>query len=109
MDWTATILAVTGSAPDPAYPLDGENLMPVCTGERPAYDRVLFWRTVERAAARVGHWKYLADTDGEYLFDLAVDPGEKDNRRGKEADTFERIKQQYLAWNAQMLPRPQPR
>ena len=34
MDWTATILAVTGTAPDPSYPLEGENLLPVCTGER---------------------------------------------------------------------------
>ena len=108
MDWTATILAVAGSAADPAYPLDGENLMPVCTGERAVYNRTLFWRTVERAAARVGNWKYLADKDGDYLFDVSVDPGEKNDRRRKQADTFERIKQQYLDWNAKMLPRPQP-
>ena len=107
MDWTATILAVTESAADPAYPLDGENLLPVCTGERAVYDRTLFWRTVERAAARAGNWKYLADKDGEYLFDVAADPGEKADRRAKEAPTFERIKQQYLEWNARMLPRPQ--
>jgi arylsulfatase A-like enzyme len=107
MDWTATILAVTDTAADPAYPLDGENLMPVCTGERAVHDRTLFWRTVERAAARVGNWKYLADKDGEYLFDVAVDPGEKADRRATEAPTFERIRQQYLDWNARMLPRPQ--
>jgi arylsulfatase A-like enzyme len=107
MDWTATILAVTDAAADPAYPLDGENLMPVCTGTRAVYDRTLFWRTIERAAARVGSWKYLADKDGEYLFDVSVDPGEKDNRRRKQPDQFEQIKQQYLAWNARMLPRPQ--
>jgi arylsulfatase A-like enzyme len=107
MDWTATILAVTGSTADPGYPLDGENLMPVCSGERAAYDRTLFWRTVERAAARVGNWKYLADKDGEYLFDVSVDPGEKDDRRRKQADKFEDVRQLYLAWNARMLPRPQ--
>jgi len=103
----ATILAVTGSAPDPAYPLDGESLLPVCKGEKAVYDRTLFWRTAERAAARVGSWKYLADKDGEYLFDLSVDPGEKDDRRGKQPDKFDEIKRQYVAWNAQMLPRPQ--
>jgi arylsulfatase A-like enzyme len=108
MDWTATILAVTGATADPAYPLDGDNLMPVCTGERRSYDRALCWRTIERAAARVGDWKYLADKDGEYLFDLSVDPGEKDDRRRRQADTFEQIKQQYLTWNGTMLPRPQP-
>ena len=106
MDWTATILAVAGTAPDPGYPLDGENLMPVCTGERAAYDRALFWRITGFDAARVGRWKYLKDDGGEHLFDLSIDPGEKADRRRRDAATFDRIKQQYLAWSLQMLPMP---
>jgi arylsulfatase A-like enzyme len=106
MDWTATILAVTGTAPDPGYPLDGENLMPVCTGERAAYDRALFWRITGFDAARVGTWKYLKDEDGEHLFDLSIDPGEKADRRRRDAATFDRIRAQYLAWSSQMLPLP---
>jgi arylsulfatase A-like enzyme len=106
MDWTATILGVTGTTADPAYPLDGENLMPICTGQRGVYDRALFWRTVARDAARVGNWKYLQDGGKEYLFDLSSDPGEKSDLRSKRADTFEAIKKQYLAWNAGILPRP---
>src|SRR5687767_7252322 len=54
MDWTATILTVTGTAPDASYPLDGVDLMPVCKGKQPTDDRALFWRTVEHAAARSG-------------------------------------------------------
>jgi arylsulfatase A-like enzyme len=108
MDWTATILAVTGTSPDPAYPLDGENLMPVCTGERAAHERALFWRITGFDAARVGTWKYLKDERGEYLFDLSTDPGEKADRRRRDAATFDRIKRQYLAWSAQMLPMPRP-
>ena len=108
MDWTATILAATGTAPDPAYPLDGENLLPVCTGERAAHDRELFWRITGFDAARVGTWKYLKDQGGEYLFDLSSDPGEKANVRRKNPDTFERLKLQYLIWHAQMLPMPKP-
>jgi len=42
MDWTETILAATGTLADPAFPLDGENLMPVCTGQRAPHDRSLF-------------------------------------------------------------------
>ena len=106
MDWTATILDVAGVPADPSYPLDGESLLPVCTGRRAAYDRTLFWRTIARAGARDGRWKYLADRDGEYLFDLVVDPGEKDDRRSAEPARFDRLKQQYLDWNARMLPRP---
>jgi len=105
LDWTATILAVTGTSPDPAYPLDGEDLMPVCTGAAP-HDRTLFWRTKLRDAARVGRWKYLKDSGEEHLFDLSIDPGEKNELKTRHADVFDRIRQQYLAWNAQMLPNP---
>ena len=105
MDWTATILAVTGTPADPSYPLDGEDLMPVCKGTRAAYDRTFFWRTQTRDAARMGNWKYLKESDGEHLFDLSIDPGEKNDLRMTHAETFERIRNQYLAWNARMLPK----
>ena len=108
MDWTATILAATGTAADPAYPLDGQDLLPVCTRARAPYDRSLFWRISDFDAARVGNWKYLKDAGGEYLFDLAVDPGEKADRRRRDAAIFDRVKQQYLAWQATMLPLPKP-
>lgn len=104
MDWTATILAVTGTAADPAYPLDGDDLAAVCTGKRGEYDRTLFWRTNTRAAARAGRWKYLKDAGQEHLFDLAVDPGEKAEMRTREPRILEEIKAKYAAWNAQMLP-----
>ncbi|MGH2399709.1 MAG: sulfatase-like hydrolase/transferase [bacterium] len=106
MDWTATILAVTGTPAAPAYALDGEDVMPVCRGTRPLYDRTLFWRTQARAAARVGNWKYLNESGNEHLFDLSLDPGEKNDLRASHKDVFERIRAQYAAWNALMLPRP---
>jgi len=107
MDWAATILAVSGSPSDPSYPLDGEDLMPVCKGTRAIYDRTLFWRTQTHDAARVGNWKYLRESGNEHLFDLSIDPGEKADLRTARPETFERIKNQYVAWNARMLPRLQ--
>ena len=104
MDWTATILGVTGTPADPAFPLDGENLMPVCTGQRAPYERALFWRITGFDAARVGSWKYLKDQAGEHLFDLINDPGEKADVRTMHADRFDAIRRQYQAWVAQMLP-----
>jgi arylsulfatase A-like enzyme len=106
MDWTATILAVTGTAADPAFPLDGVDLMPLCRGERAPFDRALFWRITGFDAARVGSWKYLKDQKGEHLFDLANDPGEKSDLRRRQAERFESIKAQYTAWASQMLPLP---
>ena len=105
MDWTATILAATGTAPDRAYPLDGEDLMPLCTGKKTVSDRSLFWRVAQFDAARMGRWKYLKESGREHLFDLSSDPGEKADVRTKHADVFARIRQEYAAWNAQVLPR----
>jgi hypothetical protein len=59
-----------------------------------------------RDAARAGTWKYLKDSGKEYLFDLSTDPGEKADLRKRNPEVFEKIKTQYLAWNAQMLPNP---
>jgi arylsulfatase A-like enzyme len=105
MDWSATILAVSGTTPDPSAPLDGEDLMAVCRGVRPVFDRTLFWRTQTRAAARVGKWKYLNDEGKESLFDLSVDPGEKNDLRSVQQEIFDRLRAQYQTWNASMLPR----
>lgn len=41
-DLTATILAATGTSPDPDYPLDGRNLLPVLVGKKPVSPRTLF-------------------------------------------------------------------
>jgi arylsulfatase A-like enzyme len=110
MDWTATILAATGTPADPAYPLDGEDILPVCTGRSDERDRTLFWR-MGRAdsrgeAVRVGRWKYLKQKDEERLFDLSIDPGEKNDLLKKQPEVFEDLKRKYQAWDAQMLPRP---
>jgi arylsulfatase A-like enzyme len=106
MDWMATILAVAGSKPDPAYPLDGEDLLPGCTGARSVHDRTLFWRTRHHEAARVGKWKYLKESGKEHLFDLSVDLGEVVDLRDKHHDVFEKVQDQFRAWSAEMLPYP---
>ena len=106
MDWTATILGVTGTTADPAFPLDGENLMPICTGQRQPYDRSLYWRVTGLNAARVGAWKYLKDESGEHLFDLATDPGEKSDLASRQGEHFGTIRRQYQDWVSKMLPLP---
>jgi arylsulfatase A-like enzyme len=111
MDWAATLLAAAGASPDPAFPLDGIDLVPFALGER-ATQRSLFWRQPypekSHAAARHDHWKYLRIGDDEYLFDLAVDSGEKANLTSQRVDVFERMRADWAAWNAQMVPIPKP-
>lgn len=106
MDWTATLISVGGATPDPAYPLDGRDLSPLCRGEPARFDRTVFWRTREEDAARRGRWKYLRTESGESLFDIPRDPGEGANLAPYEPETLQSLREEYQEWNSRMLPRP---
>jgi arylsulfatase A-like enzyme len=106
LDWSATILAAAGASAPPSSPLDGIDLLPVLAGREPPRERTIFWRTSQRArqgAVRQGGWKYLRDQDGEYLFDLFIDPGERQDRKSGEPDRFKRLKALYVEWERGML------
>jgi arylsulfatase A-like enzyme len=106
MDWTATILALAKAKPDPRFPLDGIDLMPVCMGKKKTFDRIFYWRVTQRnqqKAIRDGKWKFLQDEKGEYLFDLSQDPGEKNDLKEVEATVFEKLKHKYFDWEKTVL------
>ncbi|MEP7376151.1 MAG: sulfatase-like hydrolase/transferase [Chitinophagaceae bacterium] len=106
MDWTATILALAKTNADPNFPLDGIDLMPVCTGQKKLIDRTFYWRVFQRNqqnAIREGNWKYLKDEKGEYLFDLSTDAAEKIDLKEMQKDIFERLKQKYGEWEKSVL------
>jgi arylsulfatase A-like enzyme len=106
MDWTATILALAGAKPDAGFPLDGENLLAVCTGNKKVYGRTLFWRMFQgknQKAMRDGNWKYLQTEKGEFLFDLSADPSEKNNLKEKNPEVFEKLKTKYADWEKTVL------
>jgi arylsulfatase A-like enzyme len=77
MDWLPTLLAASGTQPDPAYASDGENLLPALTGVAP-HPRKLYWRykAGSQRAIRDGDWKYLRIAGNEFLFDVVQDPRE---------------------------------
>jgi arylsulfatase A-like enzyme len=106
MDWTATILALADAQPDPRFPLDGENLLPLCTGSKKAHSRTLYWRMFQdgnQKAIRDGNWKYLLTEQGESLFDLSADPSEKNNLKEKYPKEFTRLKRKYAEWEKTVL------
>ncbi|NUO95936.1 MAG: sulfatase-like hydrolase/transferase [Gemmatimonadaceae bacterium] len=106
MDWTATLLARAGAHADPRAPLDGVDLLPALTGATPV-PRDLYWRIFQRAkqkAFRSGDWKYIVAEDGEHLFDLPRDPGEKSDVKDREAPTLAALREGYAAWEREMLP-----
>lgn len=109
MDWLPTLLAAAGGEPDPDYPSDGANLLPVLLNEAPIRERKLFWRfkAAEQAAVRAGRWKYLKLADREYLFDIVADPRERAHLGGQHPATLSQLKTEFAAWAATMLPYPE--
>jgi arylsulfatase A-like enzyme len=106
MDWTATLIAVAGATPDPAYPLDGRDLSALWRGEPAHFDRTIFWRTRREDAARRGRWKYLRAETGESLFDIPADPREGADLAAYQPKTLAALRAEFQRWNQQMLPRP---
>jgi arylsulfatase A-like enzyme len=107
MDWTATILSLSGAKPSTQFPLDGVDLMPILTRKAPGNaERTLFWRTFQRdrqKAIRSGDWKYLEDEAGSYLFNLKNDPGEKHNLIKSQPKMAENLKAKYSSWEKTVL------
>lgn len=106
MDWLPTLLAPVGLAPHPDYPSDGENILPVLTGDRSPWQRTLFWRYKSQAqrAVRQGDWKYLKINDNEFLFDVVQDQRERANLRHHQPEVFEQLKTLWGQWNETQLP-----
>ena len=111
MDWVPTLLAAAGTSPDAAYPSDGDDLGPIVTGRAVPHPRKLYWRykAGSQRAIRDGDWKYLRIAGNEFLFDVVKDPRERANLKDRQKDVFDRLKSDWEAWNATMLPeRPRP-
>jgi arylsulfatase A-like enzyme len=97
MDLTATCLAAAEVAPDPRYPLDGVDLLPVLTDQASEFERTLYWRMRHRyqRAVRRGGWKYLKVADNEYLFDIEYDPRERGDLSKKQPDLLAELRKQW--------------
>ena len=106
MDWMATLLAAAGTAPDPAFPPDGMNLLPVLTQGAAPSPRKLFWRYKAnlQQAHRDGDFKYLKIRANSFLFNVVEDPMERANLKERRKDIYERLVREWNAWNATMLP-----
>jgi arylsulfatase A-like enzyme len=109
MDWTATMIAAAGGAPDPKYPLDGEDQRSTLAGKPPVGDRTFFWRIRAQGGMRSGKWKYVRTGTTELLFDLSADEHEQADFSRTEPKKLADLRDQYKAWEAQMLAYPPPR
>ena len=117
IDWFPTFCKLAGIETK-GLTLDGEDISPVLRGGKGDPGRELFWELgahaeLERGnwyALRKGDWKYVATPEnGEWLFNLAKDPGEKMNVINKESKRHVRMKgradelaREYLEFSRKM-------
>jgi len=101
MDLTATILNAAGADVRNAK-LEGVDLLPLLSGRTTRMERTLFWRIAikdrQQRAVRSGNWKLLLDGGLQMLFDVAQDPGERDDRAAARPDIVAKFKPMIEAW-----------
>jgi arylsulfatase A-like enzyme len=106
MDIHATILAAAGLTAPAGLAVDGEDMLPVLAGKKPARTRTFFWRlhrpgeTFGQKAVRRGKWKYIEDRGVGLLFDLEADKGERRNLASRQPKTVEELRKALADWEA---------
>ena len=111
IDVMPTLLEVCGAAPPMGRKIDGTSLLPLWTGEAGRWpDRTLFFQwhrgdvpQMYRDAAAVGQrWKLVMHLKGDEprfeLYDIAGDPGEKQDVADGHPDVVKRLRATYEAW-----------
>ena len=103
-DIFGTAAAAAGAAMPADRAMDGVDLLPFITGKaagRP-HDH-LFWRGGDYRAVRAGDWKLQVTENPrqDWLYNLATDPGEKDNLAGRQPARVVELKALIADFNTQ--------
>jgi arylsulfatase A-like enzyme len=102
MDWLPTILAAAGAQAPVGKKMDGMNLLPVLSGEKEPFSRVVFWRykrlQARRKAVRCGDWKYVWETGKDELHNLADDPSESKDLLAARPEIAADLRKKLAAW-----------
>jgi arylsulfatase A-like enzyme len=127
IDLAPTALAAAGVPIEPAWQLDGVDLLPFLTGHtaEPPHE-ALFWRfnwppaypALHKWAIRMGDWKLvhsptITTAVGEMnapprLYDLASDPEESVDRAAENPEVVQALQERWNEWNATLPPPPAP-
>jgi arylsulfatase A-like enzyme len=121
LDILPTAIAAAGGQVDPAWKLDGVDLLPYLTGENTNKPHeTLYWRFGNQWAIRHGDWKLVVGNEpgmpatamkAPSLFNLAADISEAKDLAAAEPEKVKELKAQFDAWNAEQEEprwRPQP-
>ena len=73
-------------------------MLPVLAEGKPSPRKDMFWKRQGKEAARVGHWKWIRNEQGTFLFDLSKDMGEKNNLIDKMPEKAAEMEKHFTAW-----------
>jgi arylsulfatase A-like enzyme len=112
LDILPTALAAAGASVDPAWKLDGVNLLPYLEGDKSNRPHeTLYWRFGKQWAVRHGDWKLVGGNGGDLageLYNLAEDISESNNLASDNPDKFAELKKLWDGWNAEQAPAASP-
>lgn len=107
LDILPTSLVAAGVTIDPAWKLDGVDLMPYLTGvDKGRPHETLYWRFGEQWAIRKGDWKLVVakpDVSRPRLINLAEDISEANDLSAKNPEKVKELLEDWQAWNAQQM------
>jgi len=97
MDVYLTLIETGGGSLPEDYTVDGNNIMPLLTGETresPTKEFYYIAKMEQLRGVREGEWKLHFNSDGEKeLFNLYIDPGERYNRVKDNPEILERLEE----------------
>ena len=104
-DLFPTLLAAVGSKPDPAWKVDGLDVLPAWLGRGHVPERTLFWEWRNEGgnqiAAMRGKFKLVVTNNGQpELFDVEADPGERRNAIAEHPELAAKLRADLKAWLA---------
>jgi arylsulfatase A-like enzyme len=106
LDVFATSVAAAGGTLPADRVMDGVDLIPFATGQRPnAPHNMLFWKWMDTAAARQGQWKLARrDNAPSTLYDLAVSIDETRDVAAARGDIVESMSRALAQWETELKP-----
>lgn len=112
-DLLPTCVAAAGASIDPAWKLDGVNLLPHLMGEtKTKPHETLYWRFGEQWAIRHGDWKLVIGNGGSgrpELYNLASDLSESKDLAAAQPDKAKELQTLWDKWNAEQAPPSAPK
>ena len=105
LDILPTCLAAAGQKIDPAWKLDGVDLVPYLTGANTGKPHeTLYWRFAKQWAVRHGDWKLVVGNGGSgkpELYDLSKDVSESKDLASEQPEKVKELQAVYDEWNKQ--------